>query len=172
MKKIFFFIVLFYSFNSYSFNRKSSNCCDTININYLLKDLAVKFQPLVVDINISISKNKRIKSFLENNNYNCLSNCSEYENFVVIVLLKQYKYHLKNSHQSYDLLSMKSGISFNIIEYFQELSGYKGDLEMLSSGVIMDYVLKNKSRLNNSLINKVFKEIKLIEKNLIMRIKS
>lgn len=166
MKKIFFLIVLFTSLNSYSFNKKNIRYCDTINTNYLLKDLAVKFQPKAISINFSISKDKRMKSFLENNDYNCFSNCSEYENFVVIILLKQYKYHIENSHQGYDLLPMKSGISFNIIEYFQNSSGYKGDLEMLNSGIIMEYVLKNKNRLNNPLINKIFKEIKLIEKKM------
>jgi len=79
--------------------------------------------------------------------------------FITVLILKQYKFQLKNYHQGYDLFSMDKNNGKYIVEKYLLLLGKKrNDLEMLNSGYIVDYLSKKeykKSIIQKNILNEI-----------------
>ncbi len=127
--------------------------CDQ-NYDSLLLKYANEFAATTIDLNSSLSSG--LKSFLLSVDTNCLRKQKEYKYFVALILEKLALHHLKCCNQHYDLYQMREGAATIIINEFDRLAGYGGQqLEMLNSGVVMDYILNDKTLSTNPTISRV-----------------
>ena len=130
------------------------------NINYdsLLIRYGNDFEAEKIDLNKCLSQ--EVRSFILKADTNCLEKQKEYKNFITVILAKLYIHHLQCCNQGYDLLSMKEGAASIVINAFEKLAGYNGqNLEMLNSGIIVDYIDKEPSF-------KINKIVQLLRKNI------
>jgi len=133
-----------------------NNCSDNLIKSYdsLFVVMSNKFSPKDIDFDKSIKLNEDVDKFIDSikQNDKCLYKSEELNTFVVILLLKQYKFHLQNYHQGYDLFSMCSGNAKYIIgKYLLLINKKSNDLEMLNSGYIVEFLNTTKAiKLNDS----------------------
>lgn len=142
--------------------------CDQ-NYDSLLLKYANEFTPTTIDLNGSLSSD--LKSFLLSIDTNCLRKQTEYKYFIALILEKLALHHLKCCNQHYDLYQMREGPAAIIINEFNRLAGYEGKrLEMLNSGLIMDYIKSDTLLSTNQAIINVMNayesESKRIEKGI------
>ncbi|MEM6892759.1 MAG: hypothetical protein AAF554_03645 [Bacteroidota bacterium] len=101
----------------------------------------VDFQP--DEINLSRNQfllDESLNNFLSDS----LISQDDKEYVVNVILLKQYSYHLKRSHQGYNLLSMRSNKSGKaIIDYFLKQNSISPNEEFVNSGAA-HLILKDK----------------------------
>jgi hypothetical protein len=78
------------------------------------------------------------------------------------LLLKQYKYHLENGRQGYDLLTMQKCPCAIFIEEFIKIDSLQYEHEFLNSGYVYYHILKEKKMrylFKDPLIKKLVKEL-------------
>jgi hypothetical protein len=133
----------------------------------LLTRFADEFE--AVEISLDKSLTNTVSDFLNKVDTTCLRTQREYEYFIAEILAKQYLHHLQCCNQGYDLLSMKKKSASIIVREFQVASGMSNpNLEMLNSGVIVDFIekrpnLKTRGKLS-SLLERIKNEQARIEK--------
>lgn len=147
-------------------NQTENIVCDQ-NYDSLLLKYANEFTPTTIDLNGSLSSD--LKSFLLSVDTNCLRRQAEYKYFIALITAKLALHHLKCCNQHYDLYQMREGAAAVIINEFNKLAGYEGQqLEMLNSGLIVDYIKSDTMLSTNPAIISVIKayesESKRIEK--------
>lgn len=152
--------------NLVSDTSKQHIICNGEYYSSLLK-YAYTFEPST--INLSKSLSPQLDAFLLNIDTNCLRQQKEYRVFTTIILAKLYYNHLKCCNQGYDLQSMETGGAKVIIEEFKKIAGYQNQqLEMLNSGVILDFLKSDQTLKENTvlkdLIDKIEKEAQRINK--------
>jgi hypothetical protein len=149
-------------------SKPSEDNCNQKQYSNLLFDLAINFKPTNLNFDKSVINDEKLNAFLQNVDYECLKKQDKFEFFICIILLKQYKYHIANFHQGYDLLSMNSNNAKVIIDNFILFSRLNNtNLEMLNSRYVVDYVEANNILRNNNEIKNIVIEILKIEKGLI-----
>jgi len=168
---IFLFNLIIWGCNSASDNKnviKDSSISETKNIvcdqNYdsLLLKYANEFTPTTIDLNSSISSD--LKSFLLSVDTSCLRKQTMYKYFIALILGKLALHHLKCCNQHYDLYQMRDSTATLVINEFNRLAGYEGQrLEMLNSGLIMDYIQSDTMLSANPAIITVLNAIKIEE---------
>lgn len=112
-----------------------------------------KFNPNNIDFDESIKSDQQLNHFIDSLKVydTCFYENNERNNFITILILKQYKFHLENYHQGYDLLSMdKNNAGYVIDKYLSILDKKKNDLEMLNSGYIVEYLNRSKNKKNRT----------------------
>lgn len=132
------------------------------NINDLIS-FAYEYKPSA----INLSKNEGLNSF----DIDYIFNSAEYkdkkndkDDITNIILLKQYLFHLKNSHQGFDLLSMRKGQAKNLIDYFLQQNNIQNQ-EFVNSGY--PYILLSEKETDNTVINNVILEIERVEEDIL-----
>jgi hypothetical protein len=131
--------------------------CDQ-NYDSLLLKYANEFVPTTIDLNGSLSSD--VKSFLISVDTNCLRKQAEYKYFIALTLGKLALHHLKCCNQHYDLYQMREGAATIVINEFSRLAGYAGQrLEILNSGLIVDYILSDKTLSTNPTISGIMRSI-------------
>ena len=151
MYKMLIIIVLFLCFcinNKAKQELAIKNGCNKNYYTEILKNRIEDFKPTQLNLDSSIINNKELKIFLDTVNIECLEEQRLYKEFITTILIKEYYFQLNNYNQSYDLLQMKNGNAKVIINGFMKLSGVDKNIEMLSSGYIMEY-LKNNPEIKN-----------------------
>ncbi len=83
-----------------------------------------------------------------------------------LIMLKLYRAHLERAHQSYDLRPYSRSNKNPILQAFHKYSGVKITGEFLSSSISYEWVLKQQRLLDNPIINKELKRIKLVLDNI------
>lgn len=171
-----FNLIVIWGCNSASDNKaiiKDSSVNETKNIvcdqNYdsLLLKYANEFTPTTIKLKSSLSSD--LKCFLLSVDTNCLRKQTEYKFFIALILEKLALHHLKCCNHHYDLYQMREGAAAVIINEFTKLAGYEGKrLEMLNSGLIIEYIKSDKMLSTNQAILNVMNtyesESKRIEK--------
>lgn len=67
-------------------------------------------------------------------------------------------HHLQCCNQNYDLYQMLEGAAIIIINEFSRLAGYEGQkLEMLNSGLVIDFIKADKKLLGIAEISEIIK---------------
>lgn len=133
--------------------KATSFVCDQ-NYDSLLLKHANEFYPTTIDLNGSMSVG--LKSFLLSADITCLRRQAEYKYFIALILVKLALHHLKCCNQHYDLYQMREGPAAIVINEFDRLGGYsQSGLEMLNSGLIVDYIRSEKSLITNPEITEV-----------------
>jgi len=176
MKFIVIFFTALFTFGCTSKSNKVANTTlinhdlhDSCNENYdtLLHYYADNFSPQ--DIDLSKTLNRDLDSFLLHVDTICLRSQNELQYFITEILAKLFYYHILNGHQSYDLQAMDSGGAGIIIHEFKKMAGYDTmHLDMLSSGVVVDFINQNKVLRTNAIMVKILNQIK-IEADLVDR---
>lgn len=141
---------------------KNYDLHDTCKENYdnLLRRYADNFSPKNIDLSKTLDHS--LDSFLLHVDTHCLRLQKEYQYFITEILAKLFYYHILNGHQSYDLQSMDEGGAKVIIHEFKIMAGYDTvHLEMLSSGVVVDFIQQNKVLSTNPRLKKLLKQIKI-----------
>lgn len=114
----------------------------------LLLKYANDFSPTTIDLNGSMSIG--LKSFLLSIDTSCLRKQTNYKYFITFILVKLALNHLRCCNQYYDLYQMREGPAAIVINEFNRLGGYSQLwLEMLNSGLVVDYISNEKSLLVN-----------------------
>src|SRR5687767_1814601 len=147
-------------------NEAKNIVCDQ-NYDSLLLEYANEFIPTTIKLNSSLSSD--LRSFLLSIDTNCLRKQTAYKYFIALILEKLALHHLKCCNQHYDLYQMREGAAAVIINEFNKLAGYEGKrLEMLNSGLIVDYIKSDTMLSTNQAIFNVMNahesESKRIEK--------
>lgn len=126
----------------------------------LLLNFAITFTASTINLNKSLSFH--LDSFLLNIDTNHLRQQKEFRVFVSIILAKLYLYHLNCCNQGYDLQSMETGGAKVIIEEFKRMAGYSNKgLEMLNSGVIVDFIKSDQTLNDNLELKELLKKIEI-----------
>lgn len=136
---------------------KQQIICNEDYDSSLLK-YAYNFEPSTMNLSKSLST--QLDTFLLHIDTNCLRQQKEYRLFVTIILAKLYYHHLQCCNQGYDLQSMETGGAKVIIEEFKNMAGYKNQrLEMLNSGVIVDFIKSDQTLKDNSILKELLQKI-------------
>jgi len=141
---------------------KNYDLHDSCKENYdtLLCRYADNYSPNNIDLGKTLDHS--LDSFPLHVDTICLRSQKEYEYFITEILAKLFYYHILNGHQSYDLLSMDEGGAKVIIHEFKKMAGYGTiHMEMLSSGVVVDFIQQNKVLRTNPRLGKLLKQIKI-----------
>lgn len=138
-----------------------------------LKNYARNYNANKIDLSQNDSLNHFDLKFIFNDDI--YSEKKEIKDYISnTILLKQYLFHLKNSNQGYDLMSMKKGQAKFIIDYFFKSNKLDTNIEFLNSGYpyeildkeeninidikhIIEEIKKEQVRINN-LTNKIIKK--------------
>lgn len=141
-----------------------NNCNDSLIKSYdsLFTVMSNKFNPNDINFDKSIKSNQDVDKFISSVKYNdiCFDKSKELDAFVTILILKQYKFHLENYHQGYDLFSMSSGSANYIIDkYLHMIDKNKSNLEMLNSGYIVEFLNTTKAAHLNEFQKRLIDEI-------------
>lgn len=148
-------------------NESETAICNEQEMTEILKILSTKFEARKLELDSSLIQDKGINLFLDTVNKTCLKKQVYFRNFITIILLKQYYYHIINFHQSYNLLPMRNGSAKFIIDEFCSISHLDPiHTEMISSGYVVNYVGANLDLQNDSDIHRLITKIKVAEKNL------
>lgn len=124
-------------------NKVKSHICEE-NYDSLLVRYANEFSATTVDLNGSLSSD--LKVFLNSVDTGCLKKQTEYRYFIALILAKLALHHLQCCNQHYDLYQMNEGPASIIINGFNGLAAYESNnLEMLNSGLIIDYIKSDSS---------------------------
>ncbi|REC52553.1 hypothetical protein DRF68_02185 [Candidatus Chryseobacterium massiliae] len=151
-----------YNFNksAHSYNIK---CNDSIIKKYesFFITRSENFIPSDINLYKSIESDRKLNSFIDSLKMydSCFYKNEKLNYFITVLILKQYKFQLKNYHQGYDLFSMDKNNGKYIVEKYLLLLGKKrNDLEMLNSGYIVDYLSKKeykKSIIQKNILNEI-----------------
>jgi len=149
-----------------SVNETKNIICNQ-NYDSLFLKYSNEFAPATIDLNGSLSSD--LKSFLLSVDTNCLRKQSAYKYFIALILGKLALHHLKCCNHHYDLYQMRKGAAAVIINEFNKLAGYERQrLEMLNSGLIVDYIKSDTILSANpaiiNIMNAIASEGKRIEK--------
>ncbi len=143
---------------------KGKQICNPADDSLLLK-YGNEFTPTDLELDSSLSFD--LKKYLSKVDTSCLRKVSNYRYFISMVLAKLYLYHLKCCDQSYDLYQMKTGEAAIIINEYDKVSGYNSqNLEMLSSGTIVEFINNDKILSANPSVHAQLNKIKLEEDRL------
>lgn len=164
---IIFVITGFTLFNCQNKSEKENivvSCNDNLIKSYdsLFVVMGDKFTPNNLNFDKSIQSNQDVDKFIYSvkQNDKCLERSNEFNTFILTLILKQYKFHLQNYHQGYDLFSMNSGNANYIIDkYLYMIGKNKNDLEMLNSGYIVEFLNNTKKIQQNESQKKLVEEI-------------
>ena len=136
---------------------------DNRDCNQIHDSMLVRFADAFTPISISLDKSilQELKSFIFSIDTVCLRKQNKYEYFVSVIVAKQALHHLQCCNQGYDLYQMREGAAAIIINEFDRFSGYKSKkLEMLNSGVIVDYINSNSTLSSDTTLANLVKLIK------------
>ena len=112
--------------------------CDFQNLKLKFEHAINIFNPR--EVSLSKSMNKNTFKFIRQIDSVCLMENDDFDNFTIIILIKQYNFHLKEYHQGFDLLMMREGSAKLIIDNFCKIANIDNDIEMLNSGYILEYI--------------------------------
>lgn len=140
-----------------------SKICEDYSDTLLKYAKGFKAVSIELDSSLSAPLNNLISSF----DTVCFRKQEKYKTFISIIFLKLYDYHLHCCNQGYDLLAMETGNSKILIRELKRIAGYQNqNLEMLNSGIVVNYVESDKSLEGETeiknLLGKIHNEIRRI----------
>lgn len=165
-------VSIFISLFSYSMSFHSSTL-----INYQVEDslqpvsdtlsllnYALKFNATEINITNSIFKSTELNQFLLNANKVELKTKTDFDLFIVLLVLKEYELQMTKFHQGFDLFSNKIGNGSYIIDSFFEIANVSKDVKWLNSSFIMDFIASNEKFNNEPSIVEIVAKINSLPK--------
>lgn len=132
-------------------------------INQRLLSTGYSFQPKYIELEDAIYSDSSTISLFRDIPLSILRQQKEYNNFLVIILLKLYYFHILQGNQGYDLISMKKKEAAILIDDFCSLARVDSNIEMLNSAYVMSFVEQHESFLQNGYIVLILDSIKTRE---------